>query len=287
MISLNQMSEYCFLNGKIVPLEEAKVSVLDVGLLRGYGIYEGIAAFKGKPFRFADHWNRLVSGAHILNLNVPITEEKAEKVIGEIIEKSGYGERANVRIILTGGETIGGIEYNFENPTFYIVAEKWESLPREVYEKGGKLVTYRHMRELPEHKTINYIRAVNLQNWKKAEGAVEILYTYDGEVLECATSNIFIVKNNILITPDENVLKGITRKVILEIAQNSDLTIEERVVEESELKTADEVFITSSFKDIVPIVKIDDFEVGGGAVGEVTKSLMQAFAKVTSPQPLS
>lgn len=274
------MTQYCFLNGKIVPMEEAKVSVLDIGLLRGYGLYEGIAAFRGKPFHFADHWNRLLSGAHILNLNVPVTEETAERAIAEIIEKSGYGERANVRIILTGGETIAGIEYNFENPTFYIVAEKWESLPREVYEKGGKLVTYRHMRELPEYKTINYIRAVNLQNWRKNERAVEILYTYDGEVLECATSNMFIVKNNTLITPDEDILKGITRKVVLEIAKNLGLGIEERVVEESELKTADEIFITSSFKDIVPIVRIDDLEVANGEVGTVTKSLMTEFAKV-------
>jgi branched-subunit amino acid aminotransferase/4-amino-4-deoxychorismate lyase len=71
------MTQYCFLNGEIMPVEEAKVSVLDIGLLRGYGIYEGVAAFGGVPFRFADHWNRFLSGAHILNLNIPITEETA------------------------------------------------------------------------------------------------------------------------------------------------------------------------------------------------------------------
>jgi len=273
------MNEYCFLNGQIVPLSEAKVAVSDIGLLRGYGIYDGIAAFNGKPFRLADHWNRLISGAHILNLNVPITEEKAEKIIGEIIEKSGYGARANVRIILTGGKTLGGIEYDFENPTFYIMAEKWESLPSDFYKDGAKLVTYRHKRELAEYKTINYIRAVVLQNFRKEEKAVEILYTYDGEVLECATSNIFIVKDKTLITPAENILKGVTRKVILELADEK-YKIEERIIEEEELKTADEVFITSSFKDIVPIVKIDDFEVGNGQVGEVTKELMREFASV-------
>jgi len=256
------------------------VSVLDIGLLRGYGIYEGIAAFRGKPFRFADHWNRFVSGAHILNLNIPITEEKAEKVIGEIIEKSGYGERANVRFILTGGKTLGGIEYDFDNPTFYIVAEKWEPLSSDLYEKGAKLITYRHLRELPEYKTINYIRAVNLQNFRKEEKALEILYVYDGEVLECATSNIFIVKNKILITPVENVLKGITRKVVLELAEQNNIKIEERPVREEELKTADEVFITSSFKDIVPIVKIDDFMIGSGEVGDMTKNLMSKFAEI-------
>jgi len=270
------MTQYCFLNGKILPIEEAKISPIDIGLLRGYGIYDGLAAFGGKPFRFMDHWNRFVSGAHILNLNIPITEEKAEKVIVELLEKNGHMERANIRMILTGGETLGGIEYDFENPTFYILTEKWDSLPEDYYKNGAKLITYNHKRELPEYKTTNYIRATVLQNFRKEEKAVEILYVYDGEVLECATSNIFLVKNNTLITPSENILKGITRKVVLELADGK-YKIEERSVGEEELKTADEIFITSSFKDIIPVVKVDDFEIAGGEVGGVTKDLMAKF----------
>lgn len=298
------MTEYCFLNGKILPLAEAKVGVEDIGLLRGYGIYDGLAAFDGKPFHFTDHWNRFLSGAHILNLSVPVTEEKAERMIEEIVVKSSYGKRANVRLILTGGKTLNGIEYNFEDSTFYIIAEKWESLPQDYYENGAKLITHRHMRELPEYKTINYIRAVNLQDFRKKEKAVEILYTYDSEILECATSNIFIVKNGILITPAENILKGITRKVVLELARLSlsmsneqaekistqnelILGLEECPVTEEELKTADEVFITSSFKDIVPIVKIDNFEIGNGQVGPITRDLMVKFAKIISSQIIS
>lgn len=265
--------QYCFLNGKIIPIEEAKVSVLDIGLLRGYGVYDGIPAFAGKPFRFADHWSRFVDGAHTLGLNIPITEDKTEKVVIELLEKNGMKDRANVRFILTGGNTVNGIEYDFENPTFYIITERWDKLPNELYEKGGKLITYRHMRELPESKTTNYIKAVNLQQFKKDEKAIEILYVYDGEVLECATSNVFIVKDKTLITPAENMLKGITRKVILELAQDT-YKIEERIVYQDELKTADEVFISSSFKDIVPIVKIDDFVVRNGEIGDVTKDLM-------------
>lgn len=275
------MNQYCFLNGKVLPLSEAKVGVEDIGVLRGYGIYDGLAAFGGKPFRFSDHWNRLLSGAHILNLNVPITKEKAEKIIEELAVKNGFVERANVRIILTGGQTFGGIEYDFETPTFFILVEKWEPLPEDFYKNGAKLITYRHIRELPEYKTTNYIKAVNLQNWRKDEKAVEILYVYDGDVLECATSNIFIIKNKTLITSAENMLKGITRKVILELAEGKYKT-EERPVREEELKTADEVFITSSFKDIVPVVKIDDFEVANGQVGEITKDLMEKFAKVVN-----
>jgi len=274
------MNEYCYLNGEIVLLKDAKVGVLDIGILRGYGIYEGLAAHNGKVFRFADHWNRLLSGAHLLNLNVPITEEKAEKICEQLLEKNFGKDRANIRIILTGGDTIDGIDYDFEKPTFYIVAEKWTSLPSEFYSDGAKLVTYRHLRELPEYKTTNYIRAVNLQNFRKSENAVEILYTYDGDVLECATSNIFIVKNGTLITPDENILKGITRKVVLELADRNKIPVEARTVLETELKTADEVFITSSFKDIVPIVKVDDYEIGTDKVGDLTKKISEEFDNI-------
>lgn len=274
------MEQYCFFDGKLIPVSEAKVGVFDIGLLRGYGIYDGIAGIGGKPFRFADHWNRFLSGAHTLNLNVPITEEKAERVVKELLEKNGFSkDRANIRFILTGGETLSGIEYDFDKPTFYILIEKWEPLSTHLYTDGAKLITHRYRRDFPECKTTNYIKAVNLQEFKKTESALEILFVYDGEVLECATSNIVIVKDNILITPSENVLGGITKKVVFEIAEGK-YQKEERPIEEGELRTADEVFITASFKDIVPVVKIDDFVVGNGKVGEVTKDLMEGFAKV-------
>lgn len=273
------MTEYCFLNGKVMPLNEAKVGVNDIGLMRGYGIYDGSPVFNGQPFRFADHWQRFLSGAHTLNLNVPITEEKAEKIIKELVDKSGFNGRANAKMILTGGPSFNGVEYDFETPTFFILVEKWAPLSREFYEDGAKLVTYRHLRELPEFKTTNYIRAVNLQNWKKEEGAIEVLYVYDGELLEGASSNIFLIKGKTLITPAENILKGITRKTVLEIAKGR-YEIEERLVREEELKTADEMFMTSSFRDIVPIVRVDDFKIGGGEVGPATKDFMGEFAKI-------
>jgi len=268
------MTEYCYLNGEVILLDEAKVSVTDIGIERGYGIYDGLTAFRTEVFRFADHWNRFVEGAHALNLNIPMTEEKCHLVIKELLAKNGY-ERSIIRIVLTGGRTIAGIDYDFSKPTFYILVEKWEPLPREIYEKGTKLATYNFKREMPEFKTTNYIQAVNLQNWRREEKAIEILYVYDGEVLECATSNIFLVKGEKIITPAENMLKGITRKAVMEMRQ-----VEERVVLESELKEADEVFITSSFKDIVPIVKIDDYEIGNGVVGKITKEIMAEFAKI-------
>lgn len=271
--------EYCYLNGTISPVSEAKVSVLDIGMLRGFGIYDGLTAFGENIFRFGNHWNRFVDGAHALNLNIPVTLEKCQSIIKELLSKNGF-ERSIIRMVLTGGNTLGGIEYDFASPTFYILIEKLTALPENLYVSGGKLVTQNFQRDLPEYKTTNYIRAVNLQNFRKEEGAMEILFTHDGEVLECATSNIFLVKDGVLITPAERVLKGITRKVILEITPSLNYKIEERIVEEKELQEAQEIFITSSFKDIVPITKIDDFVVGNGGVGPITKELMAEFAKV-------
>lgn len=275
------MDKYCFLNGEIMPLTEAKVGIEDIGLLRGYGVYDGLSVIGGKVFRFEDHWNRFLSSAHALSLNIPITPEKAKEVIEELAVKNGFMDRANARLILTGGKTLGGIEYDFNEPTFYILVEKWEPLPEDYYKNGAKLITYRYSREWPTHKTTNYIQAVSLQDLRKEKKAVEILYVYDGEILECATSNIFLVKDDKLITPSDGVLGGITRKVVLElVGVSGKYEIEERPVYEDELKTIDEVFITSSFKDIVPIVNIDDSEVGSGQVGPIAKDLMQAFAKV-------
>ena len=270
---------YCFFNGEIVLQSDAKVSIADIGLLRGFGLYEGIPVFRGEPFRFADHWQRFTDGAHTLGMNIPITEEKAEKVIKELVEKNGYNDRANVRMILTGGPIVGGIEYNFETPTFYIICEKFEPISEANYKEGGKLITYDFKRDLPEFKTTNYIRAVMLQQFRKEEGAIEILFTKDGEVFECSTSNIFLVKDGKIITPAEEILKGITRKAVLEIGSES-YEVEERRVYASEIATADEIFITSSFKDIVPIVKVDDRVVGDSRPGIVTMDLFDKYKKI-------
>ncbi|PIP55647.1 MAG: hypothetical protein CO183_01040 [Candidatus Zambryskibacteria bacterium CG_4_9_14_3_um_filter_42_9] len=273
-----EMKQYCYLDGKIRPLDEAKISVSDIGLLRGYGVYDGLAVMGGKVFRLADHWRRFTRGAEALNIKIPITEVALEKKIINLTEKSGLKDRANIRLILTGGETLEGIEYDFNKPTFFITAGQWKSLPNEYYEKGIKLMTYDYQREMPEIKTINYITAVRLQTLKKKEEATEILYVHKGMVLEGATSNIILVKDNTLITPVANVLEGVTRKVVEELI-SGDYKVEKRDIKEAELKSADEAFITSSFRDIVPVTKIDNFTVGNGQVGTITKEVMNRFAK--------
>lgn len=279
------MNQFCFFNGEIVPLTEAKISILDIGLLRGYGVYDGLAVINAKPLRFDDHWQRFVLGTDALNIKIPLDKEQVEKKIIEIVYKSDLKDRANVKTIITGGDSIGGIDFDPKASTFFIVGDKWQALPDEDYKNGTKLITYSYKREMPKLKTTNYIKAVSLQALKKEQGAIEILYIHDGEVLEGATSNFFLVKDNTIVTPDVDILEGVTRKIVLELADKN-YKVERRKVYEEELKTADEAFITSSFRDIVPVVKVDDLVIGDGKVGKVSKDLMGRFAEYVSLQTI-
>jgi len=133
---------------------------------------------------------------------------------------------------------------------------------------------------MPEAKTTHYITAVKLQSRRKQAKAVEILFVSNGEVLECSTSNIFMFIGNVLMTPKDNILFGITRKAVLDIAKKH-FKIKERGISMPELMKADEIFITSSFKDIIPIIKIDKNTVGGGMVGKNTRKVMKLFSELT------
>src|SRR3989344_3450633 len=268
----------CYIRGEFVPFSEARISPDDLGMLRGFAVYEGITSFDGIPFYFHEHWNRLESSAAALGLTLPLSESDAFSATKELVRKNAGAKRANIRVICSGGPAVGGIEYDPSRTLFYVTAEPMASLPESFYTNGAPLVTYAHKRFMPEYKTTEYITAVRLQQKRKAAGAVEILYVGDGNVLECATSNICIVKDDNVITPSEGVLDGITKQVAFTLSRDAGYNAEERRVSVKELAEADEIFNTSSFKDIVPIVRIDDHAAGGGTVGPVTKDLMRRFA---------
>lgn len=275
------MESYCYLNGKILPVSEAKVSVYDIGLLRGFGIYEAMRTFNRVPFMWADHMERFHTSTAALKLTIPLGDEEIHTVIAELIDKNiSEGKDAVIRFILTGGEAIGGIEYNSQHPTFYILVEELVPLAAREYENGCSLIVHEHLRIFPGYKTTNYITAVLLQEERKKAGALEILYTYQGKVLEPATSNLFIVKDGKIITAKDDILAGITRKVTIELAKK-EFPLEEREVSVEEMYAADEAFLTSSFKDIVPVVNVGDKTIGSGVPGPVTKRVMQLFHEFT------
>lgn len=269
----------CYINGEYKKVSEANVGVTDIGLLRGYGVYDGLTTYNNRVFRSVDHFARLKKSADALSLELPVTDKELENIFAELVKRNNF-PRTNFRLILTGGSTFSGIEFDSKKPTFYILAEKYNTLEKSLYQQGGSLFTFVHKRQYPEYKTINYITGVLLQNRRKAEKAIEILYVSDGKVLEAATSNFFLVKGGTLITPRKNVLLGITRNVVIELMQK-DYKIEERDVDVSEIADADEAFITASYKEVVPIVRIDNHTVGLGAVGLVVNEVMRRFANYT------
>lgn len=273
--------QYCYLNGHILPEDEARVGILDIGLLRGFGIYEAMAMINGKIFRWEDHITRFKKSAEFLNITVPLGSDEIKKTIFELIEKNAFSsntvKRVNIKCILTGGKAIGGIDFDSTTPTFYIFLEEWKALDSKYYSDGAGVIMYEHLRQYPQYKTINYLTATHLQNDMKNAGALEILYTWENNVLECATSNFFIVTNGVLVTTKDNILAGVTRNVIIELARKDGFRVDERTYSLDELFSANECFLTSSFKDVVPVIKVGNTTIAKGLVGETTQKISQLF----------
>lgn len=276
------MYQYCYLNGKVTLSSKASVPINDIGILRGFGVFDFIKIYNGVPFRLDEHIDRLERSAKLLGLKLPYSKKHIIEITRNLIKKN----KANtgcVRIILTGGETIGGISFDSKKPTFAILIEDVKDLPPSLFKKGAKLITYEHMRPFFSAKTTNYVQSVLLQKKKQQAGAIDILYVHNGKVLEPSTSNIFMFKRDALITTKDNVLIGITRNAVLDVARDH-FKIKEKDFRISELLSADEVFITASNKEILPIVKIDGSLISNGRVGGKTKKLMESFDEVIAKE---
>ena len=271
------MKKYCYIDGKIVEEKDACISPYDLGILRGYGVFDFMCTAQNKPFLIYDHWLRLNRSARALGLKVPITQQKYKQVIKKLITKNPYKNPA-IRSVLTAGMSENGITLP-SKPTFYILIHDITKLlpPKNLYVDGAKIVTHDFARDNHASKTTNYIEAIKNQKEKNRRGAIEILYINKNNVLECTTSNIFIVKNKKLLTPAEGMLPGITRKLVLKLAQKNNIIAQTKNITKKQLLNADEVFLTGSAKHILPITKIDSQKVGNGKVGKLTKKLTNLY----------
>jgi branched-chain amino acid aminotransferase len=269
-----------WLNGEFISLSDAKVSVTDIGLLRGFGVYEGLITHNREPFRLADHLERLRNSAARMSLTVPAADADIGAVMRALVAHNVPEGEALVRIILTGGTAVGVIEYDPQHPTMYMLADRFEPIQSHYLENGCTVTVVEYHRDLADIKSINYIKTVLLQKERKAAGALEILYTSQGLVLEGGGSNLFIVKDNKVITPATDIVKGITRKVVLELVKDQ-FAIEERPVTVEEMYAADEAFITGSFKEVVPVVKAGTRTIGDGAPGRITKNILALYHDYT------
>jgi branched-chain amino acid aminotransferase len=212
-----------------------------------------------------------------MNIKVPYTKKEIKEISQKLIEKNDLRE-GYMRILMTGGEAENGINYNPQKPTFIILARNPKPFNPEYHQKGVELLTLEHKRIIPEVKYTNYILPISKKNKLEKEDKFDFLYTWQGNILESVTASFFLVKDKKLITPKEGVLAGTTREFVIEISKDK-YEIERRNVKVEELKEADEAFITSTNKEVLPVVKVDDIKIGTGKPGVVTKDIMEKFTQ--------
>lgn len=273
------MASIFYVDGKFVEAQNAAIPVDDLALLRGYGIFDFLRTYNGKPFYLEAHIDRLFQSAGSIGLHLPWTRSQIIDIVEQTLVQNHYKE-SNIRVLVTGGPSDDGILPR-GNSRLLVMVTASKPKPLWWYEKGVTLSTYNTERDFPDAKSINYIAAIHaLQKADKA-GAVEALYIGENRlVLECTTSNFFGFKGDRLITPDSDILPGITRQVVLEIASNA-FKIEKRHLPLDELPYFDEVFITSSTREVLPVVGIDDMRFSEGKPGPRTLRMMALFSDFT------
>jgi branched-chain amino acid aminotransferase len=267
------MGEYFFLNGEILPAANAALRITDLALLRGFGIFDFMRTHHKKPFLMERYLDRFFKSARLIDLEVPFQREFIREVISNLLEKNQIYE-AGIRMVLTGGYSENG--YTPSNPNFFILIEKINFPPAENYERGIKLYLYHHQRELSQIKSINYISPIAIRGKIKAANAFDVLYYFNEQVLEVSRSNFFIVRDGKIITPDSDILLGITRASVIELAKKN-YKVEERVITAAELWQAEEAFITGTTKKVLPVNQVGEKIIGNGNPGPITRHLMELY----------
>ena len=264
---------YVFLNGNIISLDKGGLTLTDLGIVRGYGFFDYLRTYNKKPLFLKEHLDRLERSSRILNLPLPYKKSEIQHWIEKLLAKNDFSE-SHIKIVVTGGPSPDGFEV--VAPSFFILTTQLTPYPETYFSKGVKVMTYEHLRLFPEAKSLNYLTALVLRKERKRKNVFEVLFTYKDTVLEATTSNVFLFKNNILVTPEEDILEGITRSKVFELAHNN-WKIEKRKVNVKELFSADEVFITASNKEVMPVVTIDSSTIADGKVGPNTKRLLMLY----------
>lgn len=278
-----------YINGQILPQEKAKISVFDHGLLYGDGVFEGIRAYNGKIFALDQHLDRLYDSAAAISLKIPITKEEMISDIKKTMEANKLTD-SYIRLVVTRGIGKLGLDPNkCSTPQIIIITDTIELYSKALYEKGLDIVSVTTIRNHfsaldPKIKSLNYLNNILAKLESIQAGAGEaLMLNKDGYVAECAGDNIFILKNNILLTPPASVgiLIGITRNIIMKLAIETGITVKEELMTRYDLYIADECFLTGTAAEIIPVVKIDGRTIGNGMPGEITLDLLKRYRDLT------
>jgi branched-chain amino acid aminotransferase len=278
--------ETVYLNGALVPREKASISPFDRGFLYGYGLFETVRSYEGRVFRLDWHMARLMRSAEEVGLASQLDPAELERAIYQTLEANRL-LNARIRLTVAAGEGERGLSPPTSGRLTILVVAEELTLPSHIYQQGirAAIVSTRRNSQspLPRIKSLNYLEGLIAHLEAVALGADEAIMLNDrGYVSECSTSNIFLVLTGKLHTPSLNsgILPGVTREAVLELAHETDIEAMEGEIPPSDLLRADEVFITTSVRELVPVVMIDGKLVGLGKPGEVTKRLMTAYKEL-------
>ncbi|MCP3953086.1 MAG: branched-chain amino acid aminotransferase [Desulfobacterales bacterium] len=272
------MSIY-YVDGAFVPSDQAVIPVDDLAVLRGFGVFDLVRTYSGKPFFLYEHIERLRNSAAEIGLHVPWTTPDLVRIVKETLAKNSHPE-SNIRIVVTGGSS-PDFATPQDKPRLLVLVSPLPELPKTWYSDGVKIITWVTERFKPGVKSINYIPATVALGEARQKGAIEALYLdRQGYVLEGTTSNLFAFLGNTLITPGRDILSGITRQVVLAVAAEH-FEVQIRDISRQELLGADEVFITGTNKGVVPVIQVDDTVIGGGTPGPLTQQLTDDLAQQT------
>jgi branched-chain amino acid aminotransferase len=280
-------------NGRVFDQEHATISVFDHGFLYGEGVYETLRTYNGRPFLFDRHMRRLRNSAGMLALDVPLDDEQIATRFLETMRAAGLGaadggapREAYIRILVTRG--IGELTYDpaaTPNPSIVVIVKPHVSPSADAFDRGVKVALVPILRNHPG--TVNpRIKSNNLLNNALAmqeayrRGAFEgVMRNYRGELAECTQSNLFVVSSGAALTPpiDAGLLPGITREFLFEVGAEHGIPVREAVLRDDDLLNADEAFLTSTTREIVPIVQVDDRKIGSGTPGRLTRNLLRHF----------
>ena len=283
------MSLKIYISGKYYDKEDAKISVYDHGLLYGDGIFEGLRSYGGKVFRLQEHLVRLYESAKAIWLTIPISLEEMTKAVNETLKVNNLSD-AYIRLVVTRGAGSLGLDPNrTSDPQVIIIADKITLYPAEFYEKGLSIITASTIRNhpaalSPRIKSLNYLNNILAKIEGLRAGCIEaLMLNSKGEVAECTGDNIFLVRRKELLTPpiDAGILEGVTREAVIEAARKAGMTVREIALTRHDVYVPDEVFLTGTAAEVIPVVNIDNRQIGNGEPGPVTRDLMQRFKHMT------
>jgi branched-chain amino acid aminotransferase len=274
-------------NGRISDEREAVISVFDHGFLYGEGIYETLRTYNGRPFLYDRHMRRLRNSAAMMALDIPFTDDQLASQIRDTTAAANLdGAEAYIRVLVTRG--VGELTYDIKatpTPSVVVIVKALVEPSAETYEQGVKVALVDIVRNHPA--SVNpMIKSNNLLNQALAgqeairRGGFEgVMRNYRGELTECTTANLFVVQDGVAFTPplESGLLPGITREFLFEVGRDLGIDVREEVLRDDDLFSADEAFLTSTTREAVPIVKVDDRTIGTGKPGPVTKKLLKGF----------